>query len=232
MNENVIAVAKKSQKDLSAMEEMMDRLHCLMKAEKQEEAEALLQKLMVMSQQVALRHRELALGADDPDVRVAAEKIIAEENPVEIGFTGEGWFALRMMPLARTKDTASKAYIRGIIFPAMKRFFADKPTVRFPACTVVYRHVYDRDLPESGYRDYDNVEVKLVTDAVAMYVMVDDSPKRCRMYHCTAPGPASRTEVYVMPQEDLLKWTLMEPDFPDEGVTLTNQVPEQWKADI
>lgn len=232
MKETVPTTVRRSQKDLAAMEEMMNSMNRLLEAGKQEEADVLLQKLTVMSQQLALRYRELALNIHDPAVREAAEKIINRENPVEIGFTKEGWFSVRMMPLARTKDTTSKEYVRRIIFPAMKQFFADKPTVRIPACTVAYRHVYDRDLPKSRYRDYDNVEVKLVTDIVAMYVMVDDGPMYCSMLSCTATGTKSRTEVYVLPLEDLPQWIELESQFPDEGVPLTDQIPEQWKVDI
>lgn len=232
MNETMIAAIGNTQKDLTVMEEMMLRLKRMAGSGKQAEAEALLQKLITKSTQIVVRYRDLALNSDDPAVRAAAEKIIAEECPVEVGFTGEGWFALRMVPLVPSGDTASKEYIRGIINAALRRFFADKATVRYDKCTVAFRHVYDQETPEFGSRDYNNAEVKLVTDTVAMYVMVDDGPRHCRMFHCTAPGTVPRTEVYVMPQEDLLKWSLMEPDFPDEGVPLTDQVPDKWKVDI
>ncbi len=120
---------------------------------------------------------------------------------MEIGFTREGWFVLRMDPLASNKDEASKAWVRATITPEIRKFFADKDTVRYPKCTVIFRHVYDREHPEYGLRDYDNVEVKLVLDIVAMYVMVDDSPLQCNVYHCSAPGPHPFSEVYVIPPD-------------------------------
>ncbi|MBQ9839658.1 MAG: hypothetical protein IJO56_09245, partial [Oscillospiraceae bacterium] len=132
----------------------------------------------------------------------------------------------------KTKDTASKEYIRGIIYPAMRRFFADKATVRYPDCTLIFRHVYDRNIPGAQYRDYDNVEVKMVADTVAMYVMVDDSPLHCRTFHCCAPGNESRTEVYVVPQKDFGKWCEMEDSIPDEGMPLSPCLPDAWKVDI
>ena len=59
------------------------------------------------------------------------EKIIEATHPVEIGFTGNGWFLLRLEPLAKTKDTANKAYIRSIIYPAMRKFFSGKNFMRY-----------------------------------------------------------------------------------------------------
>ena len=232
IDDTMIAMTRRSQRDMAVLESKMKQMISLAEAGRLEEADTLLPEIITMSHRIVLRNRELGLAADDPVVRKVSETILADDAPVEIGFSGEGWFVVRMAPLARTRDTACKEYIRGMIFPAMRRFFADKPAVRFPACTIVYRHVYDRVLPASHRRDYDNVEVKLVTDAVAMYVMVDDSPHYCRMYHCAASGAESRTEVYVMPQEDLPRWLQMEPDFPDEGIPLMDQVPERWKADV
>ena len=189
-------------------------------------------KLEELSEKYILNCRALPLYTDNPQAKASVGRTIAECVPVQMGYTEEGWFGIRMEPLAKTKDTASKEYIRGIIYPAMRRFFADKATVRYPDCTLIFRHVYDRNIPGAQYRDYDNVEVKMVTDTVAMYVMVDDSPLHCRTFHCCAPGKESRTEVYVVPQNDFKKWCEMEDSIPDEGMPLSPSLPDAWKVDI
>ena len=148
------------------------------------------------------------------------KKIISQMNTMEIGFTEEGWFGVRMMPLARTKETACKEYVRGILAPELKRFFADKANVRYPECVLIFRHVYDRTDPESGRRDYNNAEVKIVRDLVAMYVMVDDNPFVCETYYLSAPGDVPRTDIFVVPQSEFLKWLQVEDSIPEEGLPL------------
>ena len=79
--------------------------------------------------------RTLAISTGHPYAEENLEKIIEATHPVEIGFTGNGWFLLRLEPLAKTKDTANKAYIRSIIYPAMRNFFSGKNFMRY-ACGV------------------------------------------------------------------------------------------------
>lgn len=231
MDEKIIRSMKKDERDLAACTEKLEQTRQLLRAGREEEAGEILRAIAMLGNELTVRHRQMVMDTGDPNARADVERIIAQIHPVEIGFTPEGWFGLRMEPLARTRDTASKEYIRGIIYPAMRRFFADKATVRYPRCTLIFRHVYDRNTPEAQYRDYNNAEVKLVTDTVAMYVMVDDDPLHCNVFHCSAPGPESRTEVYVVPREDFAAWFAMEPGFPDEGVRLEPQVPDAWKVD-
>ena len=231
MSETIVRCMEQNKRDLAMYEDKMALAKQLALAGKDDEAGELLREMTMLSTRITCRQREM-LCTDNPAGKADLEQIIAETHPMEIGFTPEGWFGIRMEPLARTKDTASKEYIRGIIYPALRRFFADKATVRYPKCTLIFRHVYNRNTPEAQYRDYDTVEVKLVTDAVAMYVMVDDNPLHCRSFHCCAPGMESRTEVYVVPQKDFAKWCAMEDNIPDEGMPLSPCIPDVWKVDI
>ena len=84
-------------------------------------------------------------------------------------------------------------------------------------------HIYDRNEPERQFRDHDNIELNFVTDTVALFVMTDDAPLRCRHYYCSAAGQAERTEVYVVPAKDFIKWYEAEQTFPEEGVKLHAQ---------
>ena len=231
MSETIVRCMEQNKRDLAMYEDKMALAKQLAHAGKEDEARMILQEIAMLSTRITCRQREM-LCTENPAGKADVERIITETHPMEIGFTPEGWFGLRMEPLARSKDTASKEYIRGIIYPALRRFFADKATVRYPKCTLIFRHVYNRNTPEAQYRDYDTVEVKLVTDAVAMYVMVDDNPLHCRSSHCCAPGMESRTEVYVVPQKDFAKWCAMEDNIPDEGMPLSPCIPDAWKVDI
>ena len=79
----------------------------------------------------------------------------------------------------------------------MQKFFDGKPPVRFTDCVMVFRHVYDQTHPERAMRDHDNIEVNMVSDIVALYVLPDDSPRVCTHYYCSAAGPEERTEIYI-----------------------------------
>jgi hypothetical protein len=144
----------------------------------------------------------------------------------EIGFTAEGWFCLRLPALMPKKNKGSVLYVTDPLYPAMKRFWHGKEPVCYPYNVIIFRHVYDRERPERQYRDHDNIELNRIVDIVALYVMADDSPMRCRHYYCSAPGGENRTEVYVVPQDEFQHWLAQENDIPDGGVELYETRPK------
>ena len=170
--------------------------------------------------------RELPAYTGHPRAKEMIEGAVLAAFPVEIGFTAEGWFSLRIPILLPKKSKGSPAYLTDPLYPAMKRFWHGKQPVRYPDNILIFRHVYSRDRPERGFRDHDNIELNRVADIVALYVMVDDSPLRCRHYYCSASGGAERTEVYVVPRYDFKKWLLHEDTLPDKGVPLYEKLPK------
>ena len=177
-------------------------------------------QLEEISEKLVLFTRRLPAYTGSPAAESAVENCMAESIPVEIGFTVEGWFALRIPALLPKKASGSADYVRSFLYPAMRRFFQAQPPVRYRECVLVYRHVYSRDRPERRYRDHDNIEVNMVSDIVALYVMPDDSPKVCSHYYCSVSGADDRTEVYVVPKEDFPLWLVTERTAPDKGVKL------------
>ncbi len=169
--------------------------------------------------------REMPAYSGHPRARDMIEDAMLNNFPVEIGFTAEGWFCVRIPALLPKKNKGSPAYISDPLYPAMKRFWQGKPPARYPYNVTVFRHVYDRERPERQYRDHDNTELSMVLDIVALYVMPDDSPLRCEHYYCSAPGPANRTEVYVVPQAEFVTWLTGKDTIPDEGVMLYENRP-------
>ena len=85
---------------------------------------------------------------------------------------------------------------------------------------IAYRHVYDRSYPERHWRDHDNVDINMASDTVALFVMKDDSPHYCEHHYCSVAGSENRTEIYVVPIEDINAWNIARKSYPDEGVTL------------
>lgn len=210
----------------------LEAAEALIESGRDDEASVLLKDLPQQSKALTLGTKHCLEASDDPEAKEKVAQILAEEFPVNIGFTTQGWFGVNMISLAKTEDNASKEFIREILTPALKQFFADKPTIRYPECVVCFRHVYDRNFPESGKRDYNNAEVKMVKDLVAMYVMRDDSPRFCDTHYMSAPGKEPHTEIYIVPREEYMDWLMMKDRIPDEGMPLTDQIPDQWKVGI
>ena len=177
-------------------------------------------KLEELSEQMVLLTRVLPAYTGAVKAQAEVDAIISETIPVEIGFTAEGWFSIRIPALLPKKATGSPDYIRSYLYPAMRKFFEGKPPIRFKDCVLAYRHVYDRTRPERAMRDHDNIETNMVTDIVAMYVLPDDGPGVCSHYYCSAAGSEDRTEVYVIPKHDFPMWMVEEKTLPDKGVQL------------
>ena len=124
------------------------------------------------------------------------------------------------------KSEGSAEYVRQLLYPAMKRFFKDKEPKKYEDAVLIYRHVYTGERPERRKRDHDNIEVNMVSDIIALYVLRDDGPEICSHYYCSALGYEERTEVYVVPKSEFLLWLSSEKSFPKDGVTLYENSPK------
>ena len=189
----------------------------------EEDRESYFQQALLIeecAEQLTLAARTLPSYIGHPDAEVQVEAILKQEIPVEIGYTKEGWFSVRIPMLLPKKSKGSTDYIRSFLYPAMRDFFIEKPPVRYREAVLIYRHVYDRRRPERQMRDHDNIEINMVSDIVAMYVMPDDGPAVCAHYYCSAAAEQERTEVYVVPKGDFPTWLSGEAAMPDGGVKL------------
>ena len=189
----------------------------------EEDRESYFQQALLIeecAEQLTLVARTLPSYIGHPDAEAQVEAILKQEIPVEIGYTKEGWFSVRIPILLPKKSKGSTDYIRSFLYPAMRDFFVEKPPVRYREAVLIYRHVYDRRRPERQMRDHDNIEINMVSDIVAMYVMPDDGPAVCAHYYCSAAAEQERTEVYVVPNGDFPIWLSGEPAMPDGGVEL------------
>lgn len=163
-----------------------------------------------IAESVTLKTRALPAYTGHPQAEEMVQKVLQETIPVEMRFTEDGWFCLRMPILLPRKEKSSRSYLRGFLYPALERFTYRKPKIRYRNCVLIFRHVYDRNRPEREYRDHDNIELNTVVDAIAMFFLIDDTPLECRHYYCSAAGDEERTEVYIVPRADFEKWLAME----------------------
>ncbi len=157
-------------------------------------------------------------------------RVMADAIPVEIGYTEQGWFSMRIPALLPKKQAGSSDYVRQFLYPAMQRFVSDKDITRFRKAVLIFRHVYPADRPERLMRDHDNFEVNAVADIVAVYMLYYDSPKYCNHYYCSAKGNALRTEVYVVPQDEYFDWFECEKTMPEEGMKLYDTIGDGGEA--
>ena len=86
-------------------------------------------------EQAVLLARALPACTGRPHVFFDTDQKLEPPTPVEVGFTREGWFSLRMPMLLPKKERGSAAFVRMLLLPALRRFFQGKPRCgSAPAC--------------------------------------------------------------------------------------------------
>lgn len=210
----------KAERRISRMREHIRAIRWLYENGDMEEAYEQAMKLEEQSERTVLLTRSLPVYTGNPIAAADVENLMALSIPVDVGFTAENWFSVRIPLLLPKKVEGSADYIRSLLYPAMREFFMKQAAVRYRDCVLIYRHVYDRSRPQRQKRDHDNIEVNMASDIIAMYVMPDDGPEVCSHYYCSAAGSEDRTEIYVVPRADFPMWLITEKAMPEEGVKL------------
>ena len=177
------------------------------------------------SEKLTLAARQLPAYSGHPLANSMIKQHILGNMPIRIGFTAKGWFMVELPALLPKKDRGSAEYILEPMYLSMQEYWRGKDPVRFPDCVMAFRHVYRRDRPERQYRDHDNIELNAVINAIALYVLYDDSPLRCAHYYCSAPGNENRTEVFVVPQGEFGMWLLDAKSYDGSAVYLHENRP-------
>ena len=171
--------------------------------------------------------RALPIYSPEPQVRPKVKQVLTDAACARCGYTEEGWFCAVIPTLLPKKRNSSTGYIKEIMYASLERFFMDKQIRKFGKCTIIFRHVYNRNNPKRAWRDHDNIEIKTVIDAIALFVMEDDSPHVCQHFYCSAEGDQDKTEVYIVPQEEFLMWCKMQPSISDNGLKLYDSPPQK-----
>ena len=191
-----LEVLGRAESKLKQMSQQMENIRWMAENGRYDAALEHALRLEYNSERLTLLTRALPGYTGNPLARAHVEKAIREAVPVEVGYTEQGWFCLRMPLLLPKKSNGSADYIRGYLYPAMQRFFQDKPSVRYPECALIFRHVYNEDRPERERRDHDNIEVNIVSDIVALYTLPRHRPSapRCMWspWRISRPGWMSR----------------------------------------
>ena len=177
-------------------------------------------KLVVLHEKACLRMRKFPAYLGNPNAMKEVQEIIDEVMNVEIGYTEQGWFCVRMPFLLPKKESGSSEYVKNMLYSPLSKFFKNKVREVPKQAVLVYRHVYEESHPEKQMRDHDNIEINQVSDCIVLWAMEDDSPKYCEHFYMSAMGDKSRTEVYVIPREEFGEFVKIRDNMPKEGVKL------------
>ena len=115
--------------------------------------------------------------------------------------------ACRLRHLIYETTTIRKAeYLTDPIYYTLSKYAQTHTLPKFRHCVVCFSHIYSRELSPNRVRDYDNLELKQLLDAIATFVMEDDTGLLCDAYNTTDIGDSDCTRVSVMDKERFQGW--------------------------
>ena len=161
--------------------------------------------IALLGERITCRLRHLVY--DMTDMKKAEYFVAAgEAHGIEINY-GDGIFEIvlpRLLPKKRA--WSSSEFLIDPLYFTLNNFMNENRIPIFEHCVVCFTHVYDERLHKSRVRDYDNLEVKQVLDAVATFVLTDDTGRLCDMYHTTEFGATSYTRITIMEKQRFPTW--------------------------
>lgn len=189
-----------AQKSLSIINKYIDE-------DDKENAMKELYKYEIISEKIVNNARIIPIASGIPNIQETISNIIIEENNVEVSYTNEGWFRVKIPSLLPKKEKGNPSYIRATLNAALKKYFSTNERKKFKEkCVFIVKHNYSKERNEREYRDHDNIELNAVVDNIALYVLLDDSPMKCKHYYCSTVDITDSTEVFIIPDTDFIKW--------------------------
>lgn len=142
--------------------------------------------------------------------RTAIDKVtdnIISVNNIKVGYTERGWFEIKIPALLPRKEKGNASYIRASVERALNSYFSSNRHDKFSSASVlIFEHIYALSRQGRAYRDHDNIEINVITDLLALYCMIDDSPMLCKHYYTSKIGESDFTNVYIVPISDFPLW--------------------------
>lgn len=198
---------KKANKLISDAQKSLSIIDQHIENNDKEEAMKEIFKYERISEKIVNNARVIPIASGIPKIQDTISELIIEENDVKIRYTEDGWFYAKIPCLLPKKEKGDPSYIRTTLSFAMKKFFSSHERKKFrEPCVFIVRHNYSIERSDREYRDHDNIELNAVMDLVAMYVLLDDSPMKCKHYYCSAIDITDSTEVFIVPHKDFIKW--------------------------
>lgn len=152
------------------------------------------------------------------DVYDIMDKVIVESAGIEVDYISDGWLGIRLPALPPKRKQFHSRYLFEPLNIALSRFFETQMFLDKRKMVLVYRFVYSDTVPTNMYLDYDNLELKMLTDVIASHTTMTDAPYRLNSYCCSAQGEETHMEIFLIPLEDFPSWLEYEKTIPSKGV--------------
>lgn len=120
--ENLILIEKESTKIINEMREVIKNFENL----PYEEINDRYLKMVALKEKVCLKMRKLPSYLGNPDAKEEVQKIIDEVMNIEVGYTEQGWFCVRMPFLLPKKKSGSSEYVKNMLYSPLSKFFKNK----------------------------------------------------------------------------------------------------------
>lgn len=161
----------------------------------------------ILSEKIVNNARLLPVASGFPNAKnIVVDNIIKESN-VLVEYLNKNWFHLNFPALLPKKEQGNPSYIRATVQSALKLFFKNNPKREIQNdCIIIFQHNYNKERPEREYRDHDNIELNSIVDLVALYLLVDDSPMKCKHFYCSKVSDHDSTDVFLIPSKDFICW--------------------------
>ena len=113
-----------------------------------------------------------------------------------------GILVVNLPMILPTKAKTKAGYLFDPIFYAMQNASEQEPFLLKEKAMMCIEFIYDRSNKNIPRGDHDNKEVKQVIDAIASFVVRDDSDDYLSLCQISSEGDYNHTKVYVMPEKD------------------------------
>lgn len=107
-----------------------------------------------------------------------------------------------------TKSKTKADYLFDPIFYAMESFAKTESLFMKEKAMMCIEFIYDKNNKNIPRGDHDNKEVKQVIDAIAPFIVQDDSEEFLSLCQISSEGDYNHTKVYVMPEKSFAKFFL------------------------
>jgi hypothetical protein len=195
---------------LNQLNDSIEKINGYIATDKKEDLINELYNYENISERLVNNARLLPIISGTPKAKDKVQDIIIEENNIDICYTEKGWFYVKIPSLLPKKEKGDASYIRATLQMGMKKFFETHKKKRFTDdMTIIFKHNYAKERTYREFRDHDNIELNVVVDMIALYVLVDDSPMKLKHYYCSFMEESDSTEVYVIPTKDFKEWLIM-----------------------
>ena len=113
-----------------------------------------------------------------------------------------GILVVNLPMILPTKAKTKAGYLFDPIFYAMQNASEQESFLLKEKAMMCIEFIYDRSNKNIPRGDHDNKEVKQVIDAIANFVVPDDSDDYLSICQISTEGDYNHTKVYVMPEKD------------------------------